>query len=315
MKKTAILLIGIFLTLLVMGCGPGESVPVTGATKFIDETGAAYGIEREDNRPYVIAPSFELLVAAGDIPGFFSVNKFGRNIEVDNNVTADVWDGGFTVGSGGVSLIWVAPTQARLHQIASTSGSDDGSPAGVGARTLRIFGLPDWDTAEITEDLILNGTTNVTTSNSYVIIYRMEVLTKGATSSNVGTITATADSDGTITAQISPSAGRTQMAILGISSSQTAYMGRFYANINKAGGATALTDIKLCYNPEPDVELTNFMVSHTFGLQTVGTSAFTIPFYAPKAFVGPGILKVQALSGSNDIDISAGFDVIIVNNN
>ena len=253
------------------------------------------------------ATDFVTEATRGNIPGISTYHKFGRNIEVDAGVTADIWDGGYT---GDVSLIWVAPTQARIHDIKSSS-SDDAS-AGVGARTILIFGLTDWDTAESTENITLNGTNNVATSNSYVIIHRMRVLTKGATSVNVGVITATAQSNNTITAQINAGQGQTQMAIFGIPSTQKVYMERFYANVNKAGGSAGLVDVTLLYNPEPGDEIVNFLTKHTFGLQTVGTSAFTIPYFMPKVFEGLGILKIQVLSGTNDMDVSAGFDVVLV---
>ncbi len=255
---------------------------------------------------------FELLVAEGKVPGYHSINKFGRNIKIDSGVTADIWDGGYTLASGGTSLLWVAPTAAALHNIKSSSGSD--IAGGVGARTLRIRGLRDWTTPEISEDIVLNGTNDVSTINTFVIIHRMEVLTKGATSVNVGLITATAKAPSatTITARIEIGKGQTQMAILGIPSSQIAYMKRLYANTNKAAGTAGLVDVTLLYNPEPKSELTNFLTKHTFSLQTVGDSALTIPFYDPKRFIGAGILKVQVLSGSANMDVSSGFDIVLV---
>lgn len=252
-----------------------------------------------------------LEIARGNAEGFSSVNKFGANIEIDSSITADVWDGGHTLASGGVSLLWVAPTQARIHDIVSSSASDDGNPAGVGARTLRIYGLTDWDTAEVTEDITLNGTTNVATSNAYVIIHRMLVLTKGATNVNVGIIKATAQTDNTITAQIRVGQGQTQMAIYGIPSTQKAYMGMWYASIARAIGAAG---VHLLFNPEPGDEITNFLTKHTIGLETTGTSALIVPYYTPKEFDGPGIIKVQAQSTVNDLDVSAGFDLVIVDN-
>jgi hypothetical protein len=149
-----------------------------------------------------------------------------------------------------------------------------------------------------------------------VIIHRILVLTKGNNSAgpNVGIITATAATDGTITAQIRVSQGQTQMAIYGVPSTQKAYIGRLYANVNKSAGAAGLLDVSLLSNPEPDNEITNFLTKHTFGLQTVGTSAFTIPYYAPKVIDGPAIIKIQASSNTNDMDVSAGFDLVLVDN-
>ena len=284
----------------------------------------AYGWDGSDSYPLaavnqggkgVLAISpFELEAARGNIPGVFTVNKFGRNIEIDTGVTADVWDGGHTLASGGVSLIWVASTAANKHNIVSSSASD--ASGGVGARTVRVFGLPGWDSKEISEDITMDGQNTVAMLNDMVIIHRMFVLTKGATSSNVGiiTATATAPSTTTITAQIRAGLGQTQMVVYGVSSTQTLFMQRLYANVNKAGGATGLIDVALLYNPEPDAELTNFLTRHTFGLQTVGTSALTINYGVPKKFVGPAIIKLQCLSGTNDMDISGGFDALVIDN-
>lgn len=261
--------------------------------------------------------SFSLEVARGHVPGVSGVNKFGRNIEVDASVSADVWDGGHTLASGGVSLTWVAPTEARVHAIVSSSDADSDTggtkPQGNGTRTIRVYGLSSWAGREVSEDVVMDGTAPVNTTNSYVIIHRMEVLTKGGNALiNVGVIKATAAVDGTITAQIRIGQGQTQMAIYGVPSTQTAFFGRLYANINKAGGASGLADIHLCVNPEPDVEETAFLIKHTFGLQTVGTSALTIPYYVPKVIAGPAIFKVQVVSGNADMDVSAGFDLMLV---
>jgi len=248
---------------------------------------------------------YMLEIARGNISGMSHINKFGRNSDVDTADSEDIWDGGGE---------WVAPTQARIHDIVSDSTSDDGNPAGVGARTLRVYGLKDWGIAEVNEDIVMNGTTNVTTSNSYVIIHRMHVLTKGATESNVGTITATAQTDGTITAQIQPEVGQTQMAIYGVPSTQTAYMTRFYKSFNKSAGITGSVDITVLFNPEPDVELINFLVKHTQGLESAGTSSRAHQFCPYKKFPGPGIIKLEADASANNSDISGGFDLIIVDN-
>ena len=255
---------------------------------------------------------FMINAALGNIVGITSEDVYGRNIEVDSADTADVWDGGQV--TSGVSQIWVAPTAAAVHNIVSTSDLD--SVGLTGALTVRIFGLPRWTSSEISEDIIMDGTNNVATDSSYVIIHHMLVLTNGGTSINAGiiTATATAPSATTVTALIRVAQGHTQMAIIGIPSTQKLLVGRLYGNVNKAGGATGLADVALLFNSTPDDHLTTFRVTHTFGLQTVGTSAFTIPYYAPKMYEGPGILKVQVVSGTNDQDISAGFCILLVDN-
>lgn len=256
-------------------------------------------------------------IALGKVAGQGTVNKFGRNINIGNGVTADVWDGGQT---GDVSLIWVPPTQARIHAIVSTSleDSDTGgvNPQGDGARTLRVYGLVDWDTKEVNEDIIMDGTTAVNTSNSYVIIHRLETLTKGshATGPNVGTITATAATDSTVTAKIRPSQGQTQMAILGIPSVQTFMVLMIRNSANKAVGTTGSADIHLLVNPEPDAELLNYLTKDTEGIKMAGDSSVPMPYVAPKVIPGPAVIKLQASSDVVNMDISSSFDGILVDN-
>ncbi len=254
-----------------------------------------------------------LEIAQGNVAGMSGGNKYGRNIEIDASVIADIWDGGHTLANGGTSLIWLAPTAAAVHNIASTSDVD--STGNGGALTIEVRGLPDWDTAEIADTLNMVGTNNAPTQ-AFVIIYRMRVLTSGATAINVGVITATATAPSatTVTAIIRAGKGQTHMAILGIPSTQTLYMKDLWASANKAGGASGLADITLWFNPNPDVRTTNYISKHTAGLQTVGTSQAPHPFEIPKPFPGPGILKIEALSGTGNMDVSAGFDYILVDN-
>ena len=239
---------------------------------------------------------------------FFSANSGninGRNIDLDMNALADIWDGAPT---GDVSLIWVAPTEARIHNIVSSSTSDDGDPVGVGARTVRIWGLTSWTTKEVSEDVILNGTTDVPTVNAYVIINRIRVLIKGATGINVGTISATAITDATISAKIRPSIGETLSTIYGFPTIQKMLMGRLYANINASAAVAGAVDICLCVNPDPQTDLLNFSTRHPFGITTTGTSALTINYDPEREIEGPAIIKLNALGTANNLSVAGGYD-------
>jgi len=236
-----------------------------------------------------------------------SVNKFGRSTNVDNGVSTDIWDG---ANSTDDIDIWVAPTQARIHNIVSSSASDDGSPAGVGARIVKIFGLQSWDTTETSEDVILNGVSSVATSNSYVIIHRIRVVSYGSSGPNVGYIDAVAQTDATITAMILPNEGQTQMAIYGIGSTKTAYMTCYYTSGNRSVSSGAV-DVSLYVNPIPDSTLTGFLVKNTQGIFNSGTSNFIHCFKPYFKIDGPAIIKIQAVSTANDFDVSAGFDLIL----
>ena len=262
----------------------------------------------------VFGKDFGLEVARGNVPGVTAENKYGRTTNADSGVMTDIHDGADV--AGGSNVIWDAPLAARIHQVVSSSTDDDGDPAGVGARTLRVTYLPDWNTVETTVDLTMNGTANVATP-ACVIIHRMEVLTFGATNVNVGVIKATADTDGTITEQILAGAGQTQMAIYGVSSLQTFYMTEYYGSILKATGGAAIADIIILYNPRADQFLAAaapFIIKHTIGLESVGSSMIEETFLPPKKFLGPCIIKLQTNTNKADVDISAGFDGYLVTN-
>jgi len=173
-----------------------------------------------------------------------------------------------------------------------------------------------WDDANTSEVVTMDsGSPNTAvTANAYVIIHRMKVLTKGATSSNIGEITATAAVDGTVTAQITATKGQTQMVVYGVPSTCTLYIGRLYGNVNKSAGQTGGLDVSLLQNPEPQDELLNFNTRHTFGLITTGTSALTINYYVPKVFSGPCIVKIQGSADGGNLDVSAGFDGLLFEN-
>ena len=254
-----------------------------------------------------------LQVPRGNYSNISELNKFGRAPTGVQTTATDIWD---RADATPTQSVWTAPTAARVHAIVSTSDLDGktAAPSSVGARTLRVYGLTSWSAAEVNEDITLDGTTGVNTVNSYVIIYRMKVLTKGGTNSNVGTITATAASDATVTAQINVGEGQTQMAIFAIPSTQTLYLSLYYGTINKAQGAAATVNFSLLVNPEPDAELVNFLIKNTRGLQSTGASGATWNFDPYFKISGPAIIKVSALASAADVEASAGFDGYVVTN-
>jgi hypothetical protein len=249
----------------------------------------------------------KLDISKGIVADHKTVNKFGRSPDVDDHAT-DIWDGAI---AGNAGDLWVAPTVARQHFIASTSASDDGSPVGVGARTIQVYGLTAWDAVETSEVITLNGTTSVATVASYVIIHRMKVLSWGTSGPNVGVITATAVLDATVTARIAAGEGQTQMAIYGICSTDTAYMTSYYASAIKSATSLAV-EMTLLLNTQPDTSPVGFLTKHTVGLATEGSNYVHHCFHPYFKISGPAIIKIKGNSSSASTDVSAGFDLILV---
>jgi hypothetical protein len=327
----------------------------------------------------------DLLIAAGLIRGLEHVNKFGRNPDIDTATDPeDIWD------AGG---LWVPPTAARVHNIASSSANDagtlvssgtatDGStttlidtsatfstdgvaakdavlndtnldhsvvktvdsetqltlepthhanqmgpigfnngdsyriatPASTGASIVHMWGL-DSDMVERQEFVILNGVSNVATSRAYWRIYRIHI--DGAASritNNVGNISATAVTDGTVTAQINATNGQTLMAIYTIPAGKTGFMTNFSAGINKtAVGALANMSLRQSKFAAPDGA--GCVTEHYFSLSTDGSSKIQHFFSPYKVFEERTDIWIRCESvTANDTDITAAFDLIIKDN-
>ena len=203
-----------------------------------------------------------LEIAKGTVHGTSHVNKFGKAIDVDLATPTDVWDGADGVTS---TDIWVPPTVARTHDIASTDANDDGDPVGTGARTINIQGL-DSNWILQSEDITLNGTSNVATANTYHRIFRMKVLTVGSGGVNAGIITATAQTDATVTAAIQAGNNQTLMAIYTVPADKKAYVTNMYASFSASTPATVTGSVKLLMKQDASQSNSPFNVKHIFGI-------------------------------------------------
>ena len=276
----------------------GDNAP---GVHLVDSVGLQVGIPAV---PFSVSdPGIDL--AMGVVTGKTPVLKFGRNEDVDTaTAPEDVTD------AGG---IYVLPTQARIHDLVSTDVAD--TAAGTGAQTVKVCGLVDWDTAETSEVVSLAGTVNAPTVNAYVILHRMEVISVGSGGTAAGTISATAQTDATVSAQIIPPHNRTLMAIFGIPSVQKFFVHQWYANINKGTGTTSSADFDLYVMERADLGTAPFVVRSHLGLITAGSSHINHQFGTPEVVVGPAVVKVQVEQVSaNNMDVSGGFDGVLVDN-
>ena len=138
--------------------------------------------------------------ASGTIDNLIDAINLGSGAGTDYaaDMTANEVTTLATVEGGDLMNIYMDTADGTLVTTTNDGNTSWGNATivlGVGARTIRIYGLKTWDLAETSEVMYLQGVFPQNTDNSYVIIHRMEVLTKGATSVNSGAIKATAASD------------------------------------------------------------------------------------------------------------------------
>jgi hypothetical protein len=175
--------------------------------------------------------------------------------------------------------------------------------------TCRVYGLTDWDTAETSEDVTLDGQSNVATSNSYVIIHRIKGLTFGSGGTNAGIITATAVTDGTVTAAIQAGEGQTLMAIYGVPSTQSLHITHIYTTVLK-NVTNVMSDGVLLVKEDADVATSAFITKERWQFSRDGP--FSRPYDVAKSVSGPAIVKVQVNTNANDTVVTAAFDGYLV---
>ena len=232
------------------------------------------------------------------------INKFGRNISVNMTQRTDIWDGGAATSGNQIYTYEGFLTEASTIRLVSSSGLD--SIGAIGARSLHIFGL-DTDWLEQDENIILTGSDTVITTNTYLRLFRMKVISSGTSGGNEGIITAHAA--GTVRmAQIDTLNNQTLMAIYTIPGNMTGYLTSHYGGMNNKKQATCVP-MYLFVRPPGQV----FQVTSLLGLMSLGGSYYNHIYTSPLRLDSKTDIKMRTgLSTANGIDVSAGFDIILV---
>jgi hypothetical protein len=191
----------------LMGVKNNLNIPLDGA------------VSRDYDATVVRPTSYDDEVALGLRQGHAANLKFGYNedVSIGTEVIAS-FGGTFTPRSTTTTLT-----------VVSSSTSDDGDPAGVGARTILISGI-NGSRVAATEVVTMNGTTNVVTTSAWLGINRVIVLSAGTSKANVGNITITATTGGAVMAYIPALASITQQLIFHVQAGHQAVIRRITIN-------------------------------------------------------------------------------------
>lgn len=156
---------------------------------------------------------FDLQVARGQIAGHSTANVYGYQPAV-GTTSIPVWEN---------ATAYTYPVAATQMNLAGSSGD---------TASILISGL-DSKYLPISETLVLNGTTPVPTTKSYLRINSMQV-TVGSATNPSGVVTLKDLTNTTIYAQINAGVGRTQAAIFTVPAGFTYYLQRvnIYTSLN-----------------------------------------------------------------------------------
>jgi hypothetical protein len=211
---------------------------------------------------------FDLQVARGQIMDHDHIDLFGYSTAVGSTAMGPLWEG--LTGSGGN---YPFPASAAQIVVVSSSASDT-------AVTMLISGL-DANFAPITESVAINGTTTVTTVQSFLRINSV-VTTAG---NAVGNVTFT--SGATVIAKVNAGVGQTQMSVYTVPAGYTLYLTYFQGdgNTTTTSGAFMNTRLRTTLNPSGVVlvsgqatYLNNLTVSYDVPVQVTEKTDFEFQF-------------------------------------
>ncbi len=319
-----------------------------------------------------------LEIAKGNIPGHSAFLKFGENPDIDTaSGFEDIWDAG---GS------YVPPTQARLHNIASTLAADAGTvvssgtstggsltsiidsgatfqadgvavadlllndanmeigvvtaipseteittagsmrsantgllgtangsgdayrvatTASTGASVFYVIGL-DASRLQIEEFVVLNGVSNVATSSSYVRQFRARAFGDGGSGGAEGTLTSTAQTDGTVSCQIIDGNNQTLMAIYTVPIGKIGYLNKWWGTLSKKQVAISVVRLRA-----GTIDGVGYILQAR-SIGSSGSSDFDYEYTVPLPIPGGVDVWVEADSNVNDLGVASGFDIVLV---
>jgi len=260
----------------------------------VDNTGAYRNVET-DRFGNLMTSNLLVSVSKGEFSDLNGIQKFGRNSEVDTGSDPEtVWE------AGGLK-VW--QTSAQTVNISSSSSNDDASPGGTGARTVELEGV-DGSYVHVLDTVSLNGTSTVTSTQSFLNVYRARVLTAGSGGSNDGTLTGSYSSSADDAFGILSGFNRTQLAFYTTAAGETGLI--LAVNVYPFKQASASYEVTLFVRNFGGL----FELRGTFGGHTQASGIpvlFPIPFNIPEK--SDIEFRIQEVS-SNNVAIAVDFLIL-----
>lgn len=240
---------------------------------------------------------FYMQVARGLVADHSTMFKFGTN---------------HTIGTGGFEVIWSTggaytgfSAAAQTVDVVSTAAAD--TSAGAGLQTVMLYGL-DTDYNELSELVTMNGTSAVTTTASFLRLWRMVSVSTGSGGVNAGIITASQTTSGDVMAEVEIGHGQTQICVWTVPNGKTAYLKSVhYALAGKTSGNGSGRLVMMAQNGTTNRTL-------EWSVQGAGTSLFNAPFDPPMAIPQKTDLCIEGDASTTGLEFSGAMIFIVVDN-
>ncbi len=225
-----------------------------------------------------------------------TINKFGHQESVGTTLIP-IWD-------------QALPYSYLAAAVALNVTSDDvaDTSAGTGAQTVKVYGL-DANYVEVDETVTLNGQTIVVTTQTFLRVFRVIVLTAGSGGTNAGPLyvfTGT-ESSGVPTdltkvyAKVMAGEAQTLMAIYTVPADRKALVAALFV----AGDSSKTVTVKLVARPLGGV----FNTKDKFLVKAGNT---LITHVLPVVFDEKTDIEVRGKVSTGSTEISAAFDAVLV---
>lgn len=214
--------------------------------------------------------------------------KFGYNPDVDTGADEDVWSG------GGAYAFY--PAAAVSIEVLSSDVND--ASAGTGARTVEITGL-DAEGLIQTKTAVLNGTSVVAVTGTWLRVYDAKVLTVGSGGANAGNITVRQASAGATGCYIIIGENQSAQAIYTVPRNYIGMLKGGHACVGKTSDAKIMVQIRnngIWYN----------MITHHVYEGQIALDSCVIAKLQPMTDI-----RIRCSSTSTNIVVSADFHLLL----
>lgn len=242
-------------------------------------------------------------IAAGNITGISSINKFGFAPDFDtgdNEIT--IWDGADDGNAN--KMVYTYSSTADITDIVSSSASD--------TFEVEVQGL-DTSYNEVTQTKTLTGTTSVALDTALIRVFRMK---NNSSSAAVGKIqcgvgsTTTSFSTANLRAEIAVGREQTLMSIYTVPNGKTAYMtGWFFYT----AGTNRSSDYNITIMARPTGGV--FQIKHHGSILDGASNEVSHKYMPYSSFAAKTDIESRAQITTGGVvaaGISAGFDLILV---
>lgn len=254
---------------------------------------------------YLLNRDYNLEVLRGKVAGHSMVNVRGHDTTVPNGgpfgLSPQFGTNGYVFDQ---SAIDATPA---VVSVASTDNTNDNS-GGTGALTVRIIGLDSSGDAQVVDET-MNGTTEVTTSETWSAVTQILVLTTGSNNKNTGTIyvgTGTFTSGVPAVRMLSMQTGY-NVSLSGyyvVPNAKTAYPRQFIATV-----ASSNKDVEVFISTSPDGS--QWYTQGPFGLEA---GDFTTAIIALPGLPSGTHLKLTCEGGAANTIVTAILALEVVDN-